>query len=177
MLYLCNRNNIYSNIGDFCNMNTWESIPLDRQEALKRVFELHSVEPIPQSILNDLDPLGVQYQFGKCHQNSILFSKRYSSHFECILVEGIAINANGEAFIHYWNKFKTRPSDSELPNEGEYDVTHDLLMPEQLPFLYHAVKEYKITEIPNGAKMRFCEETEKKLNEYLAIVPDAKPLK
>lgn len=156
-------------------MNTWESIPLDRQEALKRVFELHSVEPIPQSILNDLDPLGVQYQFGKCHQNSILFSKRYSSHFECILVEGIAINANGEAFIHYWNKFRTMPSNNEPQKEEEYDVTHDLLMPEQPPFLYHAIKEYRINEIPNGTKMSFSEETEEKLKEYLAIVPDAKP--
>lgn len=156
-------------------MNTWESIPLDRQEALKRVFELHSVEPIPQSILNDLDPLGVQYQFGKCHQNSILFSKRYSSHFECILVEGIAINANGEAFIHYWNKFKTLSSKTEQLEEGEYDVTHDLLMPKQPPFLYHAIKDYKIEEIPTETEMGFSEETKEKLKEYLAIVPDAKP--
>lgn len=164
-------------MGDKCNLHTWNSIPFDRQEALKRVYELYSVEPIDQSILNILDPLGVQYQLGMCHQNSVLFSKLYGSQFECILVEGIAINASGEAYIHYWNKFKTMPSKDEQPDEGEYDVTHDLLMPEQLPFLYHAVKEYKITEIPNGAKMGFSAETEEKLNEYLAIVPDAKPLK
>ena len=164
-------------MGDKCNLHTWNSIPLDRQEALKRVFELYSVKPIDQSILNNLDPLGVQYRLGMCHQNSMLLALQYLSQLECVLVEGIAINANGEAFEHYWNKFKTIPSNSELPDEGEYDVTHDLLMPGQPPFLYHAVKEYKITEISNGAKMSFSEETEKKLKEYLAIVPDAKPIK
>ena len=160
-------------------MNTWESIPLDRQEALKRVFELHSVEPIPQSILNDFDPLGCMYQFKLCHQNSMLFAEKISQHvqYDFILVEGIAINANGEAFMHCWNKFKTLPSNSEPQKEEEYDITHDLLMPEQPPFLYHAIKEYRIKEIPNGTKMSFSEETEEKLNEYLAIVPNAKPLK
>ena len=166
-------------MGYFCNMSTWESIPQDRQEALKRVFELYSVEPIPQDILDNLDPLMMQYRFGMCHQNSMLFAEKISRHvqYDCILVEGIAINANGEAFKHYWNKFRTMPSNNEPQKEEEYDVTHDLLMPEQLPFLYHAVKEYKITEIPNGVKMGFSAETEEKLNEYLAIVPDAKPLK
>ena len=164
-------------MGFFCNINTWESIPIDRQEALKRVFELYSVSPIDQSILNDLDPFGVKYRFGTCHQNSMLFAQQYLSQLECVLVEGIAINANGEAFMHYWNKFKTRPSDSKLQEEEEYDVTHDFLMPEQLPFLYHAIKEYRIEDISIGAEMSFSEETEAKLNEYLAIVPDAKPIK
>lgn len=162
-------------MGDKCNLNTWKGIPIDRQEALKRVFELYSVYTINQDILNNLDSLGCMYQFKLCHQNSILFSKLYESQFECILVEGIAINANGEAFMHYWNKFKTMPSKNEQVNEGEYDVTHDLLMPEQLPFLYHAIKEYKIKEIPTGANMNFSKETEEKLNAYLAMVPDAKP--
>lgn len=162
-------------MGDKCNLYTWKSIPLDRQRALKRVFELYSVYIIDQNTLNHLDPLRAQYRFGMCHQNSVLFSELYRSQFECILVEGIAINANGEAFIHYWNKFKTMPSKDEQPDEGEYDVTHDLLMPEQPPFLYHAIKEYRIKKIPNGTKMSFSEETEEKLNEYLAIVPDAKP--
>ena len=163
-------------MGDLCNLHTWKSIPADRQEALKRVFELYSVETINQSILNNLNQLGGMYQYKMCHQNSILFAQIFSSQFVCVLVEGIAINANGEAFMHFWNKFKTLSSNSELPEEGEYDVTHDFLMQEQPPFLYHAIKDYNIEEIPMGAKMSFSEETEEKLKEYLAIVPDAKPI-
>ena len=153
---------------------TWDLIPEERKEVLIKKFCLSTISLVPQDILACLrNNLINSYQLKCCHLNSILFAKTYEREcgYQGYLVEGIAVNYRGEAFMHYWTKLKDDKDSVEL------DITHDLLMPSILPFLYHKVKEFSIRELPVNQEITFSIETIKKMNEYLAILPDATPTK
>lgn len=161
---------------DFVNTETWKEIPTNRKEALCYVFGLYCVSIIPETTIEVLkNNYSFEYQLGQCHLNSILFANLYTKQYDCYLVEGIAINAKGEAFMHCWNKFRFIPNSEEKQQEEECDITHDLLMPGEKPFLYYKTMEYNIKNILNGTQMSFDAFTQQKLKEYLTIIPDAKP--
>ena len=166
-------------INRFDNDETWVKIPQDRRNALLKCFGLYKVSNIPKEMVQQLDEYeSFRYQYGKCHQNSILFAEHFKGRLQCFLVEGIAINSRGEAFMHYWNKFQSITDENGNTEEqnDEYDITHDLLMPQEGPFLYFKIKEYNIDDFKVGQTMEFSELTKNKLEEYLSMVPNAKPL-
>lgn len=152
---------------------TWSLIPEERRLVLKKVFDLKTIHPIRADILSYEHESINPYQRKECHNNSILFARKYSSYYHGYLVEGVAVNSKGEAFVHFWTKLKSVIGNVE--DEAEYDITHDLLMYDEPPLLYHSVKEYDIAEILDGQEMAPSAEVSNKLQEYLDIIPDAKP--